>query len=180
MYGKWNKDEALIARAIAAIEKSISFGEVLDKLGLKPTGRNYVELQRLCSRLGLDTGHFLGKAHLRGKTHNWAVRRSLSEILVANSTYNSGGSLKRRLIKEGLLANRCAQCSSPPEWQGRPLVLQLDHVNGISDDNRIENLRLLCPNCHSQTSTYCGKNKGRNSSPLRDSNPTIGPSEGPC
>ncbi len=178
MYGKWNKDKVLIAKAIEMVPESISFGQVLDKLGLKPTGRNYVGLQRLCSRLALDTSHFLGKAHLRGKTHSWGVRRSLSEILVINSTYNSGSSLKRRLIKAGLLANRCSQCSCLPEWQNQPLMLQLDHVNGVSDDNRIENLRLLCPNCHSQTSTYCGKNKGKNPSPLRDSNPTVRPSEG--
>jgi len=67
--------------------------------------------------------------------------------------------LKRRLISEGILEEKCAECDHSGLWNGLPLVLHLDHINGINDDHRIENLQLLCPNCHSQTSTYAGKNK---------------------
>ncbi|MBV9864030.1 MAG: HNH endonuclease [Abitibacteriaceae bacterium] len=84
----------------------------------------------------------------------------LELILVENSEYVSTNHLKRRLIREGLLENRCAICQYQ-EWLGKPLTLHLDHVNGISKDNRLENLRLLCPNCHSQTETYCGRNMQR-------------------
>lgn len=67
--------------------------------------------------------------------------------------------LKKKILKNKLLANECQICKQPPEWNGKILVLQLDHINGINNDNRIENLRLLCPNCHSQTDTFCHKNR---------------------
>ena len=65
--------------------------------------------------------------------------------------------LKRRLIKEGLLENKCEVCNQPPMWNGATLVLVLDHKNGKNNDHRLENLRLLCPNCHSQTPTFAGR-----------------------
>ena len=76
------------------------------------------------------------------------------------STYTSTSTLKARLLDAGLLEGVCAACRID-RWRGQPLVLHLDHVNGRRDDHRLENLRLLCPNCHSQTSTYAGRNKGR-------------------
>jgi hypothetical protein len=81
----------------------------------------------------------------------------LEEALVENSTY-SRVLLKKRLIKEGILIEECSECGQGPEWNGKPLVLQLDHKNGINNDNRKVNLRLLCPNCHSQTETFAGRN----------------------
>lgn len=87
---------------------------------------------------------------------------ALKEILVENSTYTSRGNLKLRLIKELGWEDRCMvpNCPHPdPEWNGKPLYLQLDHINGINNDNRLENLRIVCPNCHTQTATYCGRNK---------------------
>jgi len=118
-------------------------------------------MHRHFGRLGLDTAHFTGQAHLRGKRHNWAPKRSLGEILVLASTYQTTSHLKARLIKEGVLENRCAICDQPALWRGLPLVLILDHMNGDRSDHRIENLRLLCPNCNSQQPTFAGKNKGR-------------------
>lgn len=85
----------------------------------------------------------------------------LDEILIEHSTYKNSTSLKRRLINENRLENICGDCKRLPEWNDKPLVLQLEHKNGIPDDNRIENLSLLCPNCHSQTKTFAGKNVGK-------------------
>ena len=66
--------------------------------------------------------------------------------------------IKGKLIREGLKENKCEICGLINEWNGKPLVLQLHHINGNHTDNRLENLQILCPNCHSQTDTYCGSN----------------------
>lgn len=146
---------------INAVQSSFSIAQVLRVLRLSPTGCNYKGIQANFARLGLDTSHFTGQAHLRGKHHSWTPKRPLSEILVIDSPYLSSRHLKHRLLKEDILVNRCSECGSSPVWQGKPLVLILDHRNGNRCDNRIENLRLLCPNCNSQQETFAGRNKGR-------------------
>lgn len=78
-------------------------------------------------------------------------------------------SVKNRILKEGILAHMCANCGLPPVWMEKPLVLVLDHINGVRDDHRLENLRLLCPNCNSQTETFAGRNMSRNRSTGRTS-----------
>jgi hypothetical protein len=150
-------DQALVA----AVCSSCSIAQVLKLLGLSPTGANYKAMHAHFSRLRLDTSHFTGQGHLKGKQHSWTACRPLIDILVENSTYGVTSHLKARLLREGLLVNRCSECNSPPLWQGKPLVLILDHKNGNRSDNRLENLRLLCPNCNSQQPTFAGKNKGR-------------------
>ena len=88
----------------------------------------------------------------------------LEELLVADRRAGSGGAIKRRLIKEGLLEDRCETCGLGPEWNDDLLVLQLDHRNGNPRDWHLENLRVLCPNCHAQTESFAGRNKNRNNS----------------
>ena len=83
----------------------------------------------------------------------------MDDILVENSTYLNRTALKERIIKEKILEYKCAICGNEGTWNGSPLTLQLDHINGINNDHRIENLRFLCPNCHSQTETFSGRNK---------------------
>lgn len=80
----------------------------------------------------------------------------LEEILVENRNYNST-TLKKRLIESGLKEDKCELCGCSNEWNGKPLILQLDHINGNHSDNRLENLRIVCPNCHSQTETFSNK-----------------------
>lgn len=80
----------------------------------------------------------------------------LHEILVENRPYNSSD-LKKRLVKEGLKEDKCELCGCSNKWNGKPLILQLDHINGNHSDNRLENLRIVCPNCHSQTETFGNK-----------------------
>src|SRR5262249_54207103 len=146
---------------IAAVQASFSIAQVLRKLGLSAFGSHYQAMRRHFKRLGLDTSHFTGQAHLRGKHHNWTPSRPLAEILIRDSPHVFDSKTKRRLIEAGLLVNECYECHVGPWWRGKPLVLVLDHVNGDRSDHRLDNLRLLCPNCNSQQSTFAGKNKGR-------------------
>jgi hypothetical protein len=140
-----------------AVAQNNSISGVLAQLGSTVSGTNYGWVHKLVAEHGLDTSHWLGHGHLRGKHHAWSVCIPLEEILVERSTYTDRFRLKKRLLAAGLLRDECAICGIV-EWQHRKLVLQLDHVNGIGDDHRLENLRLVCPNCHSQTTTYCGRN----------------------
>lgn len=141
-----------------AVRTSRSIGQVLDKLGIRRTGGSYVHVQKHIVRLGLDASHFVGQ----GWSHEdaWAERRraTLERILVAGSTGTKGHGLKLKLFREGLKAQQCEWCGIT-EWRGLPAPLELDHINGDRDDNRLENLRILCPNCHAQTDTYGVRNK---------------------
>src|SRR5579872_1966125 len=129
---------------IEAVRNSFSIAQVLRVLNLSPFGSRYQTMHDHIKRLGLDTSHFTGQGHLKGKTPTWTPKRPLSEILVQNSTYRDNHKLKRRLLREGLLHNRCYICGLGPIWLGKLLVMVLDHINGDARDYRIENLRLIC------------------------------------
>lgn len=146
---------------IEAIKNSFSIAQVFETLKLIPAGGNYKSFYKIVEELKIDTSHFTGQAHLKGKSHTWTHKTPLKDILVKKSFYKTS-ELKNRLIKEMGWENKCSilECGVN-SWLGKELVLHLDHINGINTDNRIENLRLLCPNCHSQTATYCAKNSGR-------------------
>lgn len=99
--------------------------------------------------------HWTGRAH---GTSRPVGSRNLEEYLTLDGPYIKTFKLKQKLLAAGLLVNKCSICGQGPEWSGRPLVLQLDHKNGNNRDNRIENLRIICPNCHTQTDTFTGRN----------------------
>lgn len=150
---KWTKE--ILSEAV---KDCFSISAVLSKLGLKLTGGSYHNISGRIKSYGIDISHFTGQGYLKGKSHTWAPKIELEKVLVKNSSY-SRGNLKRRLLKEGMLVKHCYICKGLPEWQGSPLTLELDHINGDPHDNRIENLRLLCPNCHSQTETFSKKTR---------------------
>ncbi len=128
------------------------------KLNMQKSGASYSILNRRIERDEIDISHFVEyNTEGASKTN----KLPLELILVSNSLYSNTRDLKHRLIKEGILKNQCQKCNNRGIWQGQPLVLQLDHINGKRHDHRKENLRLLCPNCHTQTDTYGGKNIGR-------------------
>lgn len=135
------------------VSNSFSYVDVLRALNMKPTGGNYLKLKKRIKELKLNIAHFTGSAHSRGKTFLFRPKRLLEDVLVEHSTFVSSN-LKKRLIKEGIIENKCYVCGINT-WRNKELNCQLDHINGIHDDNRIDNLRMLCPNCHSQTETYC-------------------------
>lgn len=134
------------------VASSNTYSDCLRALGLGTKGGSSTDiLKRRISELNCSTEHF-GR-----KGSSYQAKHALIDILVENSTYANISSLKRRLVREGVLEYKCAVCGIN-EWLGQEISLQLDHINGINNDHRVENLRFLCPNCHSQTNTYGGRN----------------------
>lgn len=136
---------------INAVKNSTSLRECLKFLGLKYSGSQSNRIKKIAQSLRVDMSHFIRyKLPL-------IKQRNLKEILTVNqkiSTYH----LKLRLIKEEVFEHKCYKCGLK-EWDGKPIPIELEHKNGIRTDFRIENLTILCPNCHAQTPTYRGKNK---------------------
>lgn len=140
--------------ARAAVRASLSYAETLRRLGLCSTGGNWRTLRIWIARWTIATDHFDPRAAQR----EGMLRRPqpLEEIMVEGSTY-SRNHLKNRLYREGLKARRCEVCGQGELWRGQPMSLILDHINGIRDDHRLENLRILCPNCAGTLDTHCGR-----------------------
>jgi hypothetical protein len=143
---------------IESVKNSYSTRAVIISLGLVPAGGNYIQVQNRINVLGLSTEHFTGSVWAKGKTWHTSTRPILSDLLVKGSVVQSF-KLKKRLFEEGLKTQKCELCGwAELSIDGR-LPLELDHINGDRYDNRIKNLRILCPNCHSLQITHRGKNK---------------------
>lgn len=138
------------------VKSSNTFSDILKYFGLDNKGSNYKTLKKRLNEENIDYSHIAqGLSTNKGRKF-FRELIPLNKILVKNSSY-ARKNLKQRLLKEGKLQEICAICRMGPIWMDKPLSLQLDHINGISNDNRIENLQMLCPNCHSQTDTFAGK-----------------------
>jgi len=146
-------------RLCEAVPDSFSIADVIRRLGLSVTGTRHRLVKAEIERLGLDVSHFVGQGHLRGvPSHN---RRAPEEHLAFRPELKyraDSARLKRSLIEVGV-PELCAECGIGPEWRGKRMSLQVDHISGDYRDNRRENLRLLCPNCHATTDTYYRKKR---------------------
>ena len=138
------------------IKNSTSQKETLEKMGLRAAGGNFETLRKYIEMYKLDTSHFI-RCYDKISFMKKENRILLTLVLKENSTY-SRCHLKERLYEEGLKEKKCELCGQGEEWNGRHMSLILDHINGIYNDNRIENLRIVCPNCNATLETHCGKN----------------------
>ncbi len=141
------------------VRNARSRAEVIRALGFEPDSMSYRWLGDFLHEHDVRIDHFEAPHAAMHRNRRRRYRWPLEDILVEDSTYTDLSTLKRRLIEAGLLDPWCAICGID-EWLGRPITLHLDHLNGVRTDHRIDNIRLICPNCHSQTETFAGRNKG--------------------
>jgi hypothetical protein len=141
-----------------AIAQTSCWSDALRQLGYEPKGCNHRTLQKWAQIWGIATDHFDPNAGRRRAST--ARKLPLEQVLVENSTYTRWN-LKRRLLAEGLKQPICELCGQGEIWQGRRMALVLDHINGVSNDHRLGNLRFVCPNCAATLDTHCGRNLPR-------------------
>jgi hypothetical protein len=147
------------------LQEKNSYSEILEYLELPRNGGNcFTTLKSNIKKWGIDTTNFELKQKENRKNilkeANQGRKADLEEILIYNSKRNlSGNALKKRLYDEGLKERKCEECGQSENWKGKKISLILDHINGDRVDNRIENLRIICPNCNATLDTHCGKNK---------------------
>lgn len=143
------------------VQSSLTMRQVLEKLGLNQKNPWYAtNLKHRLKSDNISTGHFnpvlVRTAKLREL--NKKRRYDITTKFVKGEFLQNNAWFKKRLVKEGYMEDLCVKCGIGPEWEGDPLTLHLDHIDGDNTNNLLENLRILCPNCHSQTSTWCGRN----------------------
>ncbi|MEU3303764.1 HNH endonuclease signature motif containing protein [Streptomyces sp. NPDC006678] len=151
---RWTKE--VLEPAVAA---STSVSEVLRRLGVDVVGGQHTSISRRIKLYGIDTSHFRQPSRA-GRQRRAAPEELLTEQEPAQARRIRSDRLKRALTVLGV-PERCALCGTAPVWRGHPLPLEVDHIDGNWRNNRVENLRYLCPNCHSTTDTYRGRGKAR-------------------
>lgn len=138
------------------VKESFSLAEVLRKLGLRDVGSNFITLKKYINKYNLNTEHFTGQLWNKGKTE--AIDKRVGKLNIEKVFNNEipikTSNLKEKLFILGYKEKKCESCGVGTEWNGKPLVLELHHIDGNHFNNSIDNLQILCPNCHSQTETF--------------------------
>ena len=148
------------AKLLSAVPEVFSYRQLLVRLGLREAGGNYAQIRKYIAEYSLDISHFKHQAWNRGLRGIGKPRLTLDDVLVKGSSFQSF-KLKKRLFASGIKKKACEECGWAQVSADGYLPLELDHVNGDRMDNRLINLRILCPNCHSLKPTHRGKNKRR-------------------
>lgn len=146
-----------IPELITSVQNSTSFRQVMLELNLKPSGGNYKQIQKYIYISNINIDHFTGKLWSKGKKIPFKPKIPLTKIITENSTFQSY-KLKNRLFREGLKSPKCELCGWHTAAADGRVPVEIDHINGKANDNRLVNLRILCPNCHSLQSTHRAKN----------------------
>lgn len=144
-----------------AVLKSKTVSDTIRNLGLRCAGGNFSVIKKYISIYKIDTSHFKSQKEIVADL-NKIRKRSLSEILIKDNYTLNSHNVKKRLYVEGIKQPICEKCGQDENWRGEIMALILDHKNGIHSDWRVENLRILCPNCNATLPTHCGKNNRKN------------------
>ncbi|MEV1050715.1 HNH endonuclease [Streptomyces sp. NPDC049887] len=153
--GRHSAGRPAAAELVAAVAASESLAAVLRRLGRPDNGGQRLLLKRWIAEARLNTCHFLGQSHQRGKPGTTPPLRAVDVLVKHDGKRRRKAEHLRRALAEIGRAVECAECGVGAEWLGRPMTLEVDHINGDWSDDRARNLRLLCPNCHAVTRTWC-------------------------
>lgn len=143
------------------IKNCFSFAELCKRLGLMPEGSNPKTVRKKLDQYGIDYSHFNGKGWNKPEHPCYGNRGlPIDQFFVKNSSAPTS-KVKKRLLKNSLKEDKCEECGII-NWRNKPITIQLHHINGDNTDNRLENLQMLCPNCHTQTDSFCKRHSVRN------------------
>ena len=151
------------------VKRCNTYTDVIKEIGLSQKSGNYGTLKKYLKKYSIDISHFYTSKQVL-EINIFNTKAKLEDIMVENSTY-SRDSLKKRLYNDGLKERKCELCGQDENWMGKKMSLILDHINGVNDDNRLENLRIVCPNCNATLDTHCrGSKKANNKEHVKELN----------
>jgi hypothetical protein len=139
------------------VKNSNNITDILIKLDMRAAGGNYRTIKNYIDKYSIDTSHFIKSIDILNNHQN--ANKLKYEDLFVKDCIHKRGTVKRYIFKHNIIQNVCVLCGQDDNWNGKKMSLILDHKNGVYNDNRLENLRIVCPNCNATLDTHCGKNK---------------------